>query len=201
VFTKTPHRLTAPIQALIERLVPGGRAEYVAVEARPGAIVNDCYANVDAQVAELGGSAVHGWAIWEWPCTMLEAEFHAVWRQPDGRHRDVTARTDYETRVLFLPDPVRAFSGRQINNVRVPLRDDPLVHEWIGLHDAKFEVLNRGDRINQFGAVAVDRAEIESLLLRMMQVGPQLEAAMPARSGACCCGSGKKFKRCCGATA
>ncbi len=201
MFTKTPHRRTPEIDALIQRVVPAGTALYVAIEPEHGSVVNDCYLNVDKQVASRGGSSVHGWAIWEWPCTMLEAEFHAVWRRPDGSLLDVTARNDAESRVLFVPDPVLRFAGQSINNVRVPLRDDALVREWIELHDAKFEVLNQGTRATQFGPVSVPKSEIEPLIRRMLEVEPALVAAMPAKSNPCCCGSGKKFKRCCGAAA
>jgi len=53
-------------------------------------------------VEEQGGAVQHGWALWEWPRVMVEAEFHAVWRSPDGSRLDVTPREDSQQRILFV---------------------------------------------------------------------------------------------------
>ena len=199
MLTRTPKRLSEAILQLSGRIVPGGAPDYVDVQARADGIPNECFGTVALQVQECGGSVQHGWAIWEWPNTMVEAEFHAVWRRPDGSLLDVTPRTDAESRILFLPDPARQFTGTAVDNVRMPLRDDPRIREFIGLAKQKYEILNRGDRASQFGAVSVPADEIEPVVLRMLQLQTDLAKPAAGRNDPCPCGSGKKFKKCHGA--
>ena len=48
---------------------------------------------------------MHGWAIREIPQVMIEAEFHAVWRDRDGTLIDVNPRRERETRITLVPAP------------------------------------------------------------------------------------------------
>jgi uncharacterized protein YecA (UPF0149 family) len=70
--------------------------------------------------------------------------------------------------------------------------------EFMRLAEQKYEILNRGDRAHQFGAVAVPKDEIAPVILRMMDLQSQL-AEGPRRNDPCPCGSGWKYKRCHGA--
>lgn len=196
--TTTPKRVSTQIQALAHKIVPESELVRIPVRPRSDAVPDDCFGNVARQVNEFAGEIVHGWCIWEWPCTMLEAEFHAVWQSPDGSLVDVTNKPQGEREILFVIDPLKKFEGSQVNNVRSPLRNDPLVTEWIKLHDRRFDVMNAGIRGSQYGAISVPTSEIEPVIRRLMEIGPKLERLMPGRNDPCCCGSGKKFKRCCG---
>ncbi|HWR51924.1 MAG TPA: SEC-C metal-binding domain-containing protein [Bryobacteraceae bacterium] len=128
---------------------------------------------------------------------MIEAEFHAVWRDSAGQLTDVTPRVDGEKNVLFLPDPSQNWDGRQVNNRRRSMRDDPLVHEFIAVHDRIVEVMNAGERAFQFGAVSVPKTEIAPLMMRSAQLLTQLQQLRSGRNDPCPCGSGRKYKRCC----
>ncbi|MDO8184680.1 hypothetical protein Q5424_04945 [Conexibacter sp. JD483] len=86
---------------------------------------------------------------------MIEAEFHAVWRDSRGRRRDVTPPSVPVGRVVFLPDPQLSFDGRQIDNFRVSLVDDPLVDDFIAAAEAYFEVTNRGKLATEYGRLRV----------------------------------------------
>jgi len=54
-------------------------------------------------------------------------------------------------RSLFVPDPVRRYEGRQVNNARRPITEQPAIYDFIAAADAEFEIMNRGDRALQHG--------------------------------------------------
>jgi hypothetical protein len=198
MLTRTPKVLTPELRALATDIVPGFDPMYVPVRPIPGGSPNECFANVDTVVQLRGGSAVVGWALWEWRSVIIEAEFHSVWQAPSGELLDVSPRLDEETEILFLPDPTRVWNGQQVNNRRRALRDDPIVREFISVADRIFGVLNTGTRANELGLVSVPAAEIEPLLLRKAQLLTQLQRTQLGRNDPCSCGSGRKYKRCCG---
>lgn len=148
-----PPRLPRPalrndpaVRALCERLVPGVEAVVLRPHAARRAKPNECVANVEAIVRERGGDVEYGWALWETlPSLLIEAEFHAVWRDSRGRRRDVTPPQLPVDRVIFLPDSGLVYEGRQIDNERVALVDDALVEEFITAATDYFEVTNRGE--------------------------------------------------------
>ena len=201
--TTTPKRITPVIEALASELVPGGVPVFLpATPPAPDAQMNECFAAVEGEVTRHGGSACIGWRIWEWPHVLIEAEFHAVWRNPAGELCDVTPLVNGEARILFLPDPGRAFEGKQVNSIRKPLSTNPDVAAFIAVADAEFELGNRGERDRQGGQITLEGDEAEEwialqrkrreLLPRLLKVSP------PGRNEACDCGSGRKFKHCCG---
>ena len=121
-FPKLPSD-TLEVRALCARLVPGEIPVVLNVETVPGSEVNDCTANVERIVAGHGGRCQLGWQLWETlPGVMLEAEFHSVWVDPEGDLREVTPKALGFKQIVFLPDPKLHYEGRQIDNVRVPLR-------------------------------------------------------------------------------
>jgi hypothetical protein len=199
MLTRTPRVLTPKLRTLANDIVPGLDPVYVPVRPMIGSSLNECFANVDTMVRLEGGFAVFGWALWEWPGVMIEAEFHSVWQSPSGELLDISPRVGEETDILFLPDPTRVWNERQVNNHRRALRDDPIVHEFISIADRIFEVLNAGTRAQQLGLLSVPAAEIEPLLVRKAQLLARLQARPLGRNDPCSCRSGKKFKRCCGA--
>lgn len=168
--------ITDPIIiALCEQIAPGIEPIYLDVEIADGAIVNDCYENVTRIMGVRGGSIQYGWQIWETlPGVMAEAEFHAVWMDMNGAHHDITPKVSNDiTKILFLPDPNRRFEGRQINNIRVPLQDDPLIRKFIENADQYFEVTNRGELADQLGYIPMT-SEMEELLKERARLEMQL---------------------------
>lgn len=198
LLTRTPRALTPVLVRFASTVVPDVTPTFVNISPGTGGEINECFGTVAAHIEQHGGSVQHGWALWEWPGVMIEAEFHAVWRALDNSLLDVTPREDSEQRVLFLPDPTRTFDGSAVDNVRLALTDDPRAADFIRLAEQKYEILNRGRRAHQFGLVGISRDEIEPVLLRMMALQSQLSRA-PGRNEACPCGSGGKYKRCHGA--
>lgn len=84
----------------------------------------ECFTIVPEYIAAHGGEQLNGWAIWEVPGVFIEAEFHAISRDPAGELRDLTPRLNYPVSITFLPDPDRVYRGRQVDNIREPLVDD-----------------------------------------------------------------------------
>jgi hypothetical protein len=132
---------------------------------------------------------------------MVEAEFHAVWRDPNGALHDLTPKALPIHRILFLPDPVRVYEGRQVNNIRRAISSAGAVKDFIEAADAMFEFMNRGERANQHGQLRITAEEaIELKLIR--QQGTKAYARIlaslpsPGRNDPCPCGSGRKFKKC-----
>lgn len=64
------------------------------------------YCHVSAKhIAQMnGGQRVHGWALWQFS-EMVLADFHSIWRNPQGQLIDVTPPKWGESRVFFVPDP------------------------------------------------------------------------------------------------
>lgn len=145
------------VRSLCERLVPGEIPEVLKVDAPPWAEPQDCIGNVKSVVKLHGGSTDYGWRLWETlPGLMIEAEFHAVWRHDDGRRHEVTpSETPDVATVVFLADPSLVYEARQIDNVRVPLTDDPLIGEFIQSAESFFEATNRGELADYHGKLVL----------------------------------------------
>ena len=195
MHTRTPPEITKQLVSLAARVAPGQTPLYVPVHPEAGAQVNECFPNVEAKVQRDGGAIVHGWQLWEWPNVLIEGEFHAVWRSPGGDLIDITPKADGEGRILFVPDERRTFRGVSIDNVRMALRNDLLIHHFIKISEHIVKVMNRGDRAQQFGYVSVPADEIEPLLMFQSLTGEMLRRGLRAHDD-CLCGSGKKYKRC-----
>jgi len=194
----TLSRIIGPaIRSLSRELVHGSKPVFVELRPVPGAAVKDCFRVVADKVVLDGGEIVCGWRFWEMPAVFVEAEFHAVWRRPEGDLLDITPLPNeigsYE-RVLFVPDPARVYEGRQVNNVRRALTQDPSVHEFFRACDDFFELMNRGTRAIQHGAITLAGAERDewiniesrktSALREVLTRLPQ-----PSRNDPCPCGS------------
>ncbi len=163
---------------------------------------NECFGAVTRQVEANGGSICYGWRIWEMQWVFIEAEFHAVWKNPDGKLKDITPAPQGITRILFLPDPRREYKGRQIKNVRRPLTKHPAIVEFFRACDDLFEFMNRGERANEHGAISLYGPDAqEYILIERRKVNAMVKILQglprPIRNGPCPCGSGKKFKKCC----
>ena len=97
---------------------------YVKVQPEPGAIVSECFPNVERKDLSNGGKMLCGWQIWEWPNVMIKAEFHAIWQSPEGNWVDIPPKQDLEQTILFAHSTNRLYEGKRVDNVRLALRDD-----------------------------------------------------------------------------
>ena len=193
--TTTPPAISRNVRRLIERVVPGATGEYLTVQPALSAVANECFPNVQAKIRNAGGRMLCGWQIWEWPHVLIEAEFHAVWVSSHGELVDITPKQHEEARILFVPNPKLAYSGLVRDNVRMAVRDDQLVHDFISVAEAIVRVMNRGDRADQYGTVSVPSAEIDPLAAAKSFLGHSIGTGLRDHDP-CLCGSGGKYKRC-----
>jgi hypothetical protein len=130
----TPKTISLAVQKLCSELVSEGVPLYLKVTPKSYEEANDCFIVVEREVAERGGEVCFGWTIWEWPSVFIEADFHAVWRAPTGELIDITPKQLPIERILFLPDIVRRYEGKQVKNVRRALSADSAVENRDSAH-------------------------------------------------------------------
>lgn len=129
----TPKRLTPNVRRLIDtmRLTADG-AVWLKLY-RPRDFVSEpaeCHINILIQQKFRRGALVSGWTIWQdFENEFVEAQFHSVWRDPQGNLRDITPRQDREQKVLFVPDESRHFKLTHVGDAPALL-----VYETVRMH-------------------------------------------------------------------
>ncbi|MGO3891392.1 MAG: SEC-C domain-containing protein [Paenalcaligenes sp.] len=193
--TVTPSKITKQIEKLISKISPGQKALYLQVQPGPEAVAQECFDNVRVKVESAGGSVQYGWLIWEWPHVFLEAEFHAVWQLPEGSLADVTPSKNETDRTLFVPSKTLVYKGRAIDNVRLALRDDLLITDFIEASKEKFVVIHEEGYPEIDGNVLAPANRLNPLNERLDLLGKSLAQGLRSHDP-CLCGSGKKYKKC-----
>jgi hypothetical protein len=175
-------------------------SEPIMLETVPG--TNDeacgCFENVQKRVNTEGGDSLFGWQFWEHPY-MIEAEFHAVWRKPDGSLVDITPKDDREIhRILFVEDKVRKYSATQTDNVRINITGNGLIDDLIEVEKAKYRFLNKDGRQNIIGEVMMvgDDALLWQSILNLSSLLEQSHFAGGNINSSCFCGSGRTYNGC-----
>ena len=172
------------VRDLCARLVPGGALGPVRVEPPEWALLDDCMINVERYRELHGGSIHYGWQLWETlPGVMIEAEFHAVWFGGPGLLLDVTPKPIPLDEIQFLHDPDLIYAGRQINNVRVALQDDPAIRRFIAANEQLFEAMNRGHLAHYHGPV-VRTPEIQKVERKIARRGEELRRTYYSKKAA-----------------
>jgi hypothetical protein len=119
---RVPDKVTSPVKRLRNIIAPNEQLQYVKVLIEPDAEINECFPNLERKIKCYGGRIQYGWAIWYLPGILMEAEFHAVWVSPKGELIDISPRQIQFKEILFLPDSATVYLGRQIDNIRIPLK-------------------------------------------------------------------------------
>lgn len=192
--TVTPSRIGPELRGLLGRLGVPSDPVRLAVRPLDHCRPLECFANATRCVALHGGSVQHGWRLWEWPTVLVEAEFHAVWRRPDGALQDVTPAPDGECEILFVADPERVYSGVRVDNVRVAVCAGAVVRDYIRVSEIMAEMVAAAPPAPVPGAVAVPR-EYADLLDFKALLEHMLEHALTEHQP-CGCGSGIKYRKC-----
>lgn len=149
-----PPKLIKPsVLAFCRELVTNPQPCYVPVRPLDKVPANECFTIVPQHVAENGGMQIIGWSIWQWPRVLIEAEFHCVWQTTDGQLLDVTPKSIRVPRILFLPDPRRSYAGRQVDNVRRPLKHDPVIARFCRVAARIYAELNAGELADVHGEI------------------------------------------------
>lgn len=126
---RAPRAITPEVRFFCKAIDPSEEPLFVRCDTSPSAVPQHCFDNVAATVAARGGDSQHGWKIREWPGVYLEAEFHAVWRRPDGTLIDVSPSDDDP--ILFHLDSKRIYDGVRVPNILRALSGDETVLDFI----------------------------------------------------------------------
>lgn len=202
------------VKKLRESLGTDREAVRLRVMTETGDRDRDCYMNVQRRIDRNGGRMQLGWTVWQHGDLFIEAEPHAVYDPSDGQSWiDCTPHTGSPGEVLFIPnDETYDFDTKELaDNVRVALRDDPRLRKALDLYSQKTRVLNTvpGVDVPLPMSVAMRAQQIQdeadTLLAEVMGLAvprqTTLGGAKVGRNAPCPCGSGKKYKKCCGRAA
>lgn len=199
-MSRTPTEITENIKLLLSKI--GSKEKPVYVDCRPNANSPQkmCFQIVDAKVKTEGGDRILGWQIWQGQL-LVEAEFHAVWKTPSNQLLDITPKPFPVERILFVADPRAKYENKQINNIRMNIMGNPLVDEFISVHDAVFRIKNQGNRASQYGLAYLFSFTInECIALRKLNQAKHMLQTMAqngyTRNSPCICGSGEKYEVC-----
>ena len=133
------------VKLLRERLNINDEAVPVPVQPTREAVAQRCFGNVRDAIAKHGGNIVYGWVVWQHGDVFVEAEHHAIWRNPTGQLLCITPQEPPEKTVLFLPDSSATYdfeAGLITNNVRIGLIQDPRLERMFELASEKTELMN-----------------------------------------------------------
>lgn len=145
-FPKTANKEDLKIINLCNSIAKNVEPVYLNVEKENDALPMECTKNVFRKIKKDGGFIQYGWQIWETlPKVLIEAEFHAVWVDSNGDMHDITPKDYGISSILFLPDNSIKYNNEQIDNKRISLVNDPLVHRFIKNNEEYFIASNEGD--------------------------------------------------------
>ena len=196
-----PKKLHQGVTALCAKINPRTTPLYVPIRPFPGAGATDCFLNVPKQIAAHGGSMVHGWRITELPGLFIEGEFHGIWISPAGKHIDVTPSQGVESETLFLPDADKTFDEiafTRRDNIRHPLKDHPTVHAFLAQCEAIYRYQEAHTDPRHPRLFTIKESDYDRLLQRKSDLARQIAMIPVGRNDPCRCGSGLKYKKCCG---
>ncbi len=177
IIHTTPKKITKEIEQLCQQLDPSQEACFVPVKPPPYCRLLDCFFNVPEKIKRDGGQMQIGWTIWEMQNVLVEAEFHAVWKSPDGHLVDITPKQDGENIILFHPDSKRCYNREPVDNIRYPLQDHPAIHEFIKLQEERATLMRK--HIVRKAApggswLKIPSDEIMRIQIRMVELQPVL---------------------------
>lgn len=129
----------------------------VIIPLRPitGKPVNECFNVVPEHIAANGGKQKIGWYILYWRRVLIEAVFHCVWESPEGELIDITPKVHKAQNIVFLPDPIKLYAERQVDNIRKSLAPDKNIYRFIHLAEERFRYINKGDLADYYGEVKI----------------------------------------------
>jgi hypothetical protein len=173
----SPGAISPEILAFCRQIDPSREPLLVPVRPAPVAAPGNPFALLKDHASRHGGKVQYGWTISEHPGWYLGAEFHAVWVSPSGELVDIAPRPGGAMTVLFLPDSRRTYQGESIPDRFLALSGSPEVQADVRNAEMHARL----------------RADAENLARR--------EGVLPGavgRNDPCPCGSGLKYKKCCG---
>jgi len=191
--TTTPIKITREISLFCTEIDPTTKPTYVPVLPRKEVRFNYCLTDVPDFVKSYGGVIQFGWIIWECPQVFLVAEFHACWVNHENIIIDIVPKPDNEKRVLFLPDSKRLYDHKPVPNRLKALVDNDYTKLWLKIENKTDEIKSKHFVNDEFDSAAIE-TELNEWL---SSLAPPSNLKI-GRNEPCFCGSGLKYKKCCG---
>ncbi len=155
-----PDRDNDNIKKLLSKLGIESKPMIVDIVPESDAENGNCFVNALRKVEDEGGEVIYGWQFCEYPY-MIEAEFHAIWKAPNGKIVDITPSLDPNVKqILFAIDESRAFHGESIDNARLNITLNELVDDIIRVEEARFRFMNLGERKLILGELPLNEQEM-----------------------------------------
>lgn len=191
-----PRKITKEIKKFANQITKKTDLKILTIQPDINSENGECFKNVENYIQKNDGDIQYGWIIWETPNVMLEAEFHAVCKLPNGDLLDITPTNDGEKEILFLPDNGMKYNGEKIDNIRYPILKNNIVLQFIkNSEKMNKEMAKLGDKFTRN-----DSLNIFNEIPNYDEINKQFIDLIIKNRGAndiCICGSGKKYKQCC----
>ena len=192
----TPQLNDPDVKKLLLKMGLAQKPQLVIARTEAGAVIFECVDNVNRQVFLSGGDIKLGWQIWKTD-NSIEAEFHAVWENPQRQLIDITPKQFPVGQIMFVPDSSLTLYGRQIPNYMINLSNNPLVDDLILVAEAKFAFLNRGERADlKELKLTVEQDNYHTFMIQVISMINYILINKGDRESICPCGKGLKFKHC-----
>jgi len=192
----SPTEVNPHIEKLLDRLDVEFEPELVPVTPAIFARENSCYYNVLEQVRQSGGKIHYGWVIWQTDL-LCEAEHHAVWEDANGDLLCITPRQMQMSSIMFVSDNSRPFNGTSYDNVRVNISGNPIIYDFITLHQLNTKLWALGTRNGEMEVVlpkyVSDQINRNSQILHNIHLYHQNGGRLDTP---CFCQSNKKYRHC-----
>lgn len=200
-----PSHLSTDILRFCHAINPESTPVYIDSFPSVGNAIGNCFNNVHNTMNSME-SSVFGWIIWQTSSYLLQAEFHNVIQSEDGTLMCVTPYTRPYKKILFLSDPSVQYENKRVPTIYKAINDAPETVTFIQALEALNEMeVYMSDPATRDYFQRPENNEKRSALQSTMN---DIEAAIKSfesvvlknvtRNSECICGSGKKFKKCCG---
>ncbi|HWY38632.1 MAG TPA: SEC-C domain-containing protein [Bacteroidia bacterium] len=157
---------------------------------------NECFDNVQAKIQRDGGDRIVGWQFWKHQF-MIEAEYHAVWKSPNGELIDITPKNSAIDKIMFVEDLNNPYDGQQLDNIRLNTTNNLLVNDFIALAQAIFYLFSGGEKARmKMVSFTPHEQEILNYLNSVMAGVDGMLKKNGVRNTPCFCLSNLKYKHC-----
>jgi hypothetical protein len=197
----TPTSINEEVLEFCKEITSSNEPFFVDVIPYEEAEYQECFSNVENYIKKFGGKLQQGWTIWSIPEKFIEAEFHAIWIDKNGKPLDISPKPYGEERILFLKDDEKKSNGEPVGNIRKVLLDTAEFRAMKIFGEEQFKIFRKywdGSKmaIPEFEIITLRKLETE-IFLSEIQKDKISGKIKIGRNELCPCGSGKKYKKCC----
>lgn len=199
-FNLLPDKEDENIRRTIDALGISESPFYVDLAPEPFADNGFCFENVLTKVGLKNGEMVVGWQFAEFSF-MIEAEFHAIWKSPQGNLSDITQPPipGFNNKILFVIDPTRKWNGKRVDNFRYNITGNALIDDMIEIEKAKFRLNERIRQAEESGEIVFLNADFRNSEMELNLLSHTIDEMCRYNgtvNSSCFCQSGFSYKNC-----